>query len=136
MDALYNIDTSPNGIYLQYSVPQPPFTGDITIEGGVFPVTTIKVDSGTSITGPTVTVTGGVSGFTFNGASSTITLVSPLTAKGDIYTHNSTVGTKLAVGTDGFVLSADSASATGLKWIAAGSSGADSLVNDLMLMGG
>jgi hypothetical protein len=41
---------------------------------------------------------------------------SPLTTKGDIYTYD-TAGARLAVGTDGQVLSADSTQATGLKWI-------------------
>lgn len=44
---------------------------------------------------------------------------SPLTTKGDIYTHNSSADARLAAGTDGHVLSADSTAATGLKWIAA-----------------
>ena len=47
---------------------------------------------------------------------------SPLTTKGDIYTY-STGDARLAVGTNGQVLSADSAEATGLKWIAAGGGG-------------
>lgn len=47
-----------------------------------------------------------------SGASS-----SPLTTKGDIYTY-STVDARLAVGTDGYVLAADSSEATGLKWVA------------------
>jgi hypothetical protein len=40
----------------------------------------------------------------------------PLTTKGDIYTF-STLEERLPVGTDGYVLSADSLEATGLKWI-------------------
>lgn len=43
----------------------------------------------------------------------------PLTTKGDIFTY-STTSTRLPVGTNGQVLSADSAESTGLKWIAAG----------------
>jgi hypothetical protein len=45
---------------------------------------------------------------------------SPLTTKGDLYTF-STVDARLPVGTDGFVLTADSTQAVGLKWAASGS---------------
>jgi hypothetical protein len=99
-------------------------------------ITTINVDTGIAITGPVVRLTGSVSGFTFNGsAPATISLVSPLTTKGDLYVRNSTSGTRLPVGTDGQVLTVDSAVADGVKWADA-SSGGDSLVNDLLLMGG
>lgn len=42
---------------------------------------------------------------------------SPLTTKGDIFTHNTTDPDRLPVGTDGQILSADSGETTGLKWI-------------------
>ncbi len=45
---------------------------------------------------------------------------SPLTTKGDIYTFT-TVDARLPVGTDGYLLSANSAASTGLSWVAPGS---------------
>jgi hypothetical protein len=47
---------------------------------------------------------------------------SPLTTKGDLLTFSS-LAARLPVGTNGQVLSADSAEPTGLKWIAAGGGG-------------
>lgn len=49
---------------------------------------------------------------------------SPLTTKGDLYTY-STTDARLPVGTDGYILTADSTQATGMKWAAASSSGGD-----------
>ena len=43
---------------------------------------------------------------------------SPLTTKGDVYTY-STTDARLAVGTNGQVLTADSTAATGIKWATA-----------------
>lgn len=71
------------------------------------------------LVGPIITFVGGVSGFSYTASIATITLVSPLTTKGDLYTRNSTTGIRLGVGTNGFVLTADSGEATGLKWAAA-----------------
>lgn len=47
---------------------------------------------------------------------------SPLTTKGDIYVY-STADDRLPVGTNGFVLTADSTQATGLKWAAVSGTG-------------
>lgn len=41
---------------------------------------------------------------------------SPLTTKGDLYTRSSSADTRLGVGANGTVLTADSAEGTGLKW--------------------
>ena len=51
---------------------------------------------------------------------------SPLTTKGDLYTF-STVNASLPVGTDGFVLSANSETPTGLEWVTAPSGGGGSV---------
>jgi hypothetical protein len=51
--------------------------------------------------------------------------VTPLTTKGDIMTRNSTVSTRLGVGTDTHVLTADSTQATGIKWAASASGFSD-----------
>jgi len=45
------------------------------------------------------------------------TSTSPLTTKGDLYTHNATIDTRLPVGTSGYFLKANPASATGLEWV-------------------
>lgn len=82
----------------------PPIPGSIAI-------TTLN-----GVTGPTISFVGGSSGFTFSPAGATIILGSPLTTKGDLYVRNATVGTRLGVGANGDVLTADSGEATGLKW--------------------
>jgi hypothetical protein len=55
-------------------------------------------------------------GLSLSGGLLQATSVSPLTTKGDLYTF-STVNNRLPVGTNGQVLSADSSTATGLRWI-------------------
>lgn len=50
-------------------------------------------------------------------------LLSPLTTKGDIWVRNATVDTRLPVGTDSYLLSANSAQSTGLQYIAPSSLG-------------
>jgi hypothetical protein len=51
---------------------------------------------------------------------------SPLTTKGDVYTYD-TGNQRLAVGTDGYYLQADSSAATGLAWSAVASGGASAV---------
>lgn len=56
---------------------------------------------------------------------------SPSTTKGDLEVHNGTALTRLPVGTDDYILSADSAEATGLKWIenTGGTGGSGTTIN-------
>lgn len=49
--------------------------------------------------------------------------ISPTTTKGDLIASNGTDNVRLPVGTDGQILTADSAQTLGVKWSAAGSSG-------------
>lgn len=44
---------------------------------------------------------------------------SPLTTKGDVYTHDSSADARLALGSNGQVLTVDTTTSTGLKWAAA-----------------
>lgn len=60
---------------------------------------------------------------------------SPLTTKGDIYVF-STTNARLPVGTDGQVLVADSAEATGLRWQAGGSGSVTNVATGTGLTGG
>ncbi len=106
-----NVDVNPELLYVQYQQPEIEFPLPSPFGG-------VAITSINGISGPTVTFGGGTSGFSFAPGGTTITLVSPLTTKGDLYTHNSTVGIALPVGANGFVLSADSGETTGLKWIA------------------
>ena len=57
---------------------------------------------------------------------------SPLTTKGDLYTY-STTDARLGVGTNGQVLTADSAEATGLKWATAGGGSGLTLISTVTM---
>ena len=62
----------------------------------------------------TINTTGGLSG---GGAlAADLTITTPLTTKGDLFVHDGTTGNRLAVGTDGQILEADSGQTEGLTW--------------------
>jgi hypothetical protein len=80
---------------------------------------------GIGSTGQVLTVAGGAPSW----ATPTSGLSSPLTTKGDVWGY-STTNARVAVGTNGYVLTADSTESTGVKWAApAGSSPNYTLIN-------
>lgn len=72
-----------------------------------------------NVTG-TVAIANGGTGQTTQTAA--FDALSPATTKGDLIVDNGTNNVRLAVGTDAYVLTADSTAATGVKWAAGGSS--------------
>lgn len=55
-----------------------------------------------------------------------VTVYQPTALKGDIITHNGITQTTIKVGSNGYVLSSDSSTSTGLKWVQQNSSGSSS----------
>ena len=88
-------------------------TTGLTTSGG--PVTT----SGTITLAGTLAIANGGTGQTTQTAA--FDALSPLTTKGDLIAHNGTNDVRVPVGTNGYVLTADSSAATGVAWAAAGS---------------
>lgn len=71
---LYNIDTDAGQIYQQYSPPPPQTFEQPIIEGGAFPVTTINGNAGAGASGPTISLSGGSTGYDFDASGSAVTL--------------------------------------------------------------
>ena len=67
----------------------------------------------TGVTGTLPIANGGTNGTT---ATTGFNNLSPTTTKGDVIAHNGTNNVRLPVGTNGYLLVADSAQSTGLNW--------------------
>jgi hypothetical protein len=85
------------------------------------PVTlNIKYDAGTQriIAKPTLQAgeTWTLDGTFTTGGAIKQTIISPLTTKGDLLVNNGSGDTRLPVGTNDYILTADSTQATGLRW--------------------
>lgn len=64
-------------------------------------------------------ISSGSSGIGASVVGGVATLVSPLTAKGDLFTRSAAAGTRLPVAANDARLTTDSAETTGLKWVPA-----------------
>jgi hypothetical protein len=92
----------------------------ITVTNGTGPIPSVAIDS----TVTTLTGTQTLTNKTLTSPVLTTPSISNIDAKGDLLagTADNTIG-RLAVGTNGHVLTADSAEATGMKWAAAAGGG-------------
>ncbi len=97
-----------NGITLSGTVTS---SGSLTLGGAL-----TGVDLTTQVTG-TLPIANGGTGQTTQTAA--FDALSPLTTKGDLVVNNGTNDVRLAVGTNGYLLTADSTAAEGVKWAAA-----------------
>jgi hypothetical protein len=104
-------------------------TTGLTTSGG--PVTT----SGTITLAGTLAIANGGTGQTTQTAA--FDALSPLTTKGDLVAHDGTDNVRLAVGTNGYVLTADSTAASGVAWAAAtGGATVDDVIAFSVALGG
>ena len=105
-----------NGISLSGTVTS---SGNLTLGG-----TLTGVDLTTQVTGTLPIANGGTGQTT---AVAAFDALAPTTTKGDLIVNDGSDNVRLAVGTNNYVLTADSAQATGVKWatVAAGTTVAD-----------
>ncbi len=107
-----------NGISLSGTVTS---SGSLTLGG-----TLTGVDLTAQVTGTLPIANGGTGQTT---AVAAFDALSPTTTKGDLIVSDGTDNVRLPVGTDNYVLTADSAQASGIKWALASGSGA-TITND------
>ena len=80
-----------------------------------------------NVTGVVAIANGGTGQTTANPAFNAL---APTTTKGDLIVSNGTANVRQAVGIDSYVLTADSTTATGVKWAAGGGGGSLTISND------
>ena len=107
-----------NGISLSGTVTS---SGNLTLGG-----TLTGVDLTSQVTGTLPIANGGTGQTT---AIAAFDGLAPTTTKGDLIVNDGTDNVRLPVGTDNYVLTADSAQASGIKWALASGSGA-TIIND------
>ena len=122
VDTTGNAGSVTNGVYTNGSYADPTW---ITSLAGSKITGNISGSAG-NVTG-TVAIANGGTGQTT--AVAAFDALSPATTKGDLIVSNGTDNVRQAVGTDTFVLTADSTTATGIKWAASSGSGA-TITND------
>jgi hypothetical protein len=111
-----------NGISLSGTVTS---SGSLTLGGAL-----TGVDLTTQVTG-TLPIANGGTGQTSQTAA--FDALSPTTTKGDLIVSNGSDNVRLPVGTNNYVLVADSAEATGVKWSAGGSGMTDPGANGIVV---
>ena len=120
-NALVNFSAGTKDIFVTY-----PAEKSVNLDAsGV--LTTSTTGTASNVTG-TVAIANGGTGQTSQTAA--FDALSPVTTKGDLIVGDGTDNVRLAVGTNDYVLTADSAEATGVKWAAAGGGGSSTLVID------
>jgi len=108
-----------NGISLSGTVTS---SGNLTLGG-----TLSGVDLTTQVTG-TLPIANGGTGQTTQTAA--FDALAPTTTKGDLIASDGTDNVRVPVGTNGYVLTADSTAASGVAWAAGGGGGSVSVSND------
>jgi hypothetical protein len=122
VDTTGNAGTVTNGVYTTGSYADPTW---ITSLAGSKITGNISGSAG-NVTGVVAIANGGTGQTTANPAFNAL---APTTTKGDLIVSNGTANVRQAVGTDTYVLTADSTTASGIKWAASSGSGA-TITND------